>query len=203
MLIDLHCHSNVHSGCSSLAPDELVRLARAAGLDGICLTEHDRSWSEAEVRALSAEHEFVVLRGMEVTTELGHVLVFGLGAPTVDMYFAASLRRRVLEADGLMLLAHPARPGQPAVDLAVHAALFDGVEGLNGSDTAAQNAAATRLGAALSLPPVGGSDCHSPREVGVAATRLLRPVTTERELIAELRRGRHAAVALRHGGAPK
>lgn len=197
MLIDLHCHSNVHSGCSSLTPGELARLARAAGLDGICLTEHDRTWSEAEARALSAEHDFVILRGMEVTTELGHVLVFGLDAPAADMYFAAALRRRVLEAGGLMLLAHPARPGQPAVDLATHGQLFDGVEGRNGSDTAAQNAAAARLGAVLPLPPIGGSDCHSPREVGTAATYLVRPVASECALIAELRRGRHAAVAPR------
>jgi predicted metal-dependent phosphoesterase TrpH len=200
VLVDLHCHTQPLSACSSLAPAELARLARAAGLDAVCLTEHDRLRSADELRALSEEHGLLLLRGMEVTTELGHVLVFGLDSVPPGQFLAATLRREVEEAGGLMLLAHPARPGQPAVDPRTLAVLFDAAEGVNGSDSPAQNAAATRLGATLALPPTGGSDCHSPREVGAAATRLVRPVTNEAELIEELRRGRHQAVDLRRVG---
>ncbi|HLZ72330.1 MAG TPA: CehA/McbA family metallohydrolase [Dehalococcoidia bacterium] len=197
MLIDLHCHTRPLSACSSLQPVELARLARAADLDAVCLTEHDRLRPFEELQALSKEHGVLLLRGMEVTTELGHVLVFGLDSLPPDCFLAASLRRHVDEAGGLMLLAHPARPGQPAVDQRTAATLFDAVEGINGSDSAAQNAAATRLGASLVLPPTGGSDCHSPREVGTAATQLERPVTSESGLVEELRRGRHRAIDLR------
>src|SRR5947209_9951438 len=109
VLIDLHCHTAPLSSCSSLGVDELVERARAAGIDGVCLTEHDRSWSEAEVRAFGERLNFVVLRGMEITTELGHVLVFGLDRYEPDLYLSANLRRRVEDDDGLMLLAHPAR----------------------------------------------------------------------------------------------
>jgi predicted metal-dependent phosphoesterase TrpH len=175
----------------------LVRLARAAGLDAVCLTEHDRTWTEEAVRALGEELDFIVLRGMEVTTELGHVLVVGLDAPTMDMYFAASLRERVLAADGLMFAAHPARAGQAAVDWSIYGHLFDAAEGLNGSDGPAQNEAALRLATLLPLPPTAGSDCHSPREAGTVATVLAASVRTERELIDELRRGRHRVVDLR------
>lgn len=200
VLIDLHCHTQPLSACSSLSPAELARLAHAAGLDAVCLTEHDRLRSAEELRAPSGEHGLLLLRGMEVTTELGHVLVFGLDALPPGHFLAATLRRRVEEVGGLMVLAHPARPGQPAVDPRIVAELFDAVEGVNGSDSPAQNAVAARLGAAQSLPPTGGSDCHSPREVGTAATRLVQPVTNEGELIEELRRGRHQAVDLRRIG---
>ncbi len=198
MKIDLHSHTSSHSTCSSLSPEQLVELSRTAGLDAVCLTEHDRSWTDQEIRDLAERLEFVMLRGMEVTTELGHVLVFGVDRYEPDMYFAANLRRYVQAADGLMVLAHPARPGQPPADLVMHSNLFDALEGLNGSDGPAQNTAALRLGARLLLPPTAGSDCHSPREVGSVATVLEQPVFSERELIDELRRGRHQMVDLRY-----
>lgn len=197
MKIDLHCHSAPRSSCSSLSPEELIGLARGAGLDAVCLTEHDKSWTAAEIRALGERLDFVVLRGMEITTEFGHMLVFGLDRYEPDMYVAANLRRHVEAADGLMVLAHPARAGQPPVNLAVQGHLVDAVEGLNGSDGAAQNAAALRLGMRLTVPPIAGSDCHSPREAGTVATLLDRPASTERALIAELRRGLHRVVDLR------
>ncbi len=194
--LDLHCHTAAHSSCSSLTPEALVGLARTAGLDAICLTEHDRSWSAAEIVELRARLDFIVLRGMEITTELGHVLVFGLDRYEPDMYVAANLRRHVLEVNGLMILAHPARAGQPELDPRLIDGPFDALEGLNGSDGIVQNQAAMRLGARLPLPPTAGSDCHSQREAGTVATLLAHPIATERELIDELRRGRHTTAHL-------
>jgi hypothetical protein len=196
VLIDLHCHTAVHSSCSALSVEALVEGARAAGLDATCLTEHDASWTEDEAQALSHRLGFVVLRGIEVTTELGHVLAFGLDRFAPSYHIAASLRAAADAAGALLFLAHPARPGGPAVPPRERRALFDGVEGANGSDTVAQNEAAMPLGARLRLPPIGGSDCHAPHEIGRAATRLAQPVASTAELVAELRRGRHAAVSL-------
>jgi predicted metal-dependent phosphoesterase TrpH len=197
VLIDLHCHTSARSGCSSLSPEELVGLAKERGLNAVCFTEHDRSWSDLELAALGSRMDFCLFRGMEVTTELGHALVFGLDRFEPDMYFSARLRDRVVAAGGFMVLAHPARSGQPTIGLMECKTLFDAVEGLNGSDGPAQNAAAASLGAGMALPPIAGSDCHSPREVASAATKLRRPVSTERELVAELRCGRHEIVDLR------
>ena len=78
MLIDLHCHTRVHSACSALTPDALVRAAMARGLDGVCITEHDAMWAAEDVTGWATRFNFVVLRGMEVTTEVGHVLAYGL-----------------------------------------------------------------------------------------------------------------------------
>ena len=49
MLIDLHAHTSQESWDSTLTPDQLIESAKAAGLDGICLTEHDQFWSHDEV----------------------------------------------------------------------------------------------------------------------------------------------------------
>ncbi|MBM3945400.1 MAG: PHP domain-containing protein, partial [SAR202 cluster bacterium] len=78
MLLDLHCHTAPMSDDSILSPDDLVDASKRAGLDGVCLTEHDRFWSFADAQALTKRHGILVLPGCEVTTEDGHMLVFGL-----------------------------------------------------------------------------------------------------------------------------
>ena len=196
MLIDLHCHTRPLSACSDLTPDALLAGARAAGLDAVCLTEHDRLWPVDEARQLGERHGLVVLRGMEVTTEAGHVLVLGLEEPPPGMFFAATLRAAVEAAGGLMILAHPARAGMPRLDHREVARLFDGVETANGSDGRETNAASLPFARMTALPGIGGSDCHTAAEIGRAATRLPEWVTDEQGLIAALRRGLHEAVWL-------
>jgi len=192
MLIDLHCHTMPRSGCSAIDVAELIAHARRLGLDAVCLTEHDTLWDEKDVAALSAEHGFPVLRGVEVTTEVGHVLAFGLDHFSPLFHIAAQLRAAANVAGAVLVLAHPQRPGQPALTPDTRRALFETVEGINGSDTPAQNEAALRLATGMPLPPIGGSDCHALAEIGRAATRLAHPVRTTADLVAELKRGRHA-----------
>lgn len=191
MLIDLHCHTSRFSACSSLAPEALAIAARRAGLDALCFTEHDRLWPKADLDQLAAETGILLLRGVEVTTEAGHVLVFGLDSLPPGAFFARGLVAAVREAGGLVVLAHPARSGQPALAGGEVATLFDAVEVLNGSDGPGQNRAAVALARHTPLPGIAGSDCHSPSEVGTVATVLPRPVATERELVEVLRLGSH------------
>lgn len=196
MLIDLHVHTRPRSACSSLSPDELIEAAKAAGLDGLCLTEHDALWSQAEAAALAARHRFLVLRGAEITTELGHVLVFGLERLATDVCFAWRLREHVTAAGGVMALAHPFRSGGP-VDRGRTAGLFDALEAVNGSDGPALNRSAAGLAGGLRLPGLGGSDAHALHEVGTAATLFEVPVRDEETFLAALRAGRYRAVDLR------
>jgi len=52
MLIDLHTHTLPLSDDSELTPDELIEHAKSAGLDAICLTEHDAFWNDDDIAAL-------------------------------------------------------------------------------------------------------------------------------------------------------
>jgi predicted metal-dependent phosphoesterase TrpH len=109
LLIDLHCHTKVHSACSALTPDALVRAAQNRALDGVCITEHDAVWPLDDVIRLGGDLGFVVLRGMEVTTEVGHVLVYGLERHDPAMATLDELRRMARAEGALIYLAHPAR----------------------------------------------------------------------------------------------
>ena len=194
MLIDLHTHSTAYSNCSAVRPDDLVVAAKTAGLDAICLTEHDAFWPLALVRELGEKHGLVVLRGVEVTTEVGHVLVYGIEHWRPGLGTVEALHDFVREQDGLMFLAHPSRRyGRPADGMT--GTLFDSLEVMNASEGHLQNSMAAALARTCRLPGIGGSDAHTAAEVGGAATRLAKPVETESELIAELRLGRHVVEA--------
>jgi len=194
-LIDLHCHSLPRSTCSALQPEQLVDLARRRGLDGICLTEHDRLWPAAELAALRERTGFLVLSGVELTTEMGHVLAFGLEAVTAADAYAAGAFADAQRAGALLYLAHPARDGHLRVSKET-VQFFESVEAINGSDTRLQNLAASGLAKGFRLPGIGGSDCHAPAEVGRAATRFTAPIASTPELVAALRSGQYEAVRL-------
>ncbi len=65
MRIDLHTHSNRSDG--TLSPTELVRHARAAGLDVLSLTDHDTTEGWAEAAEAARECGLRLVPGIEVS----------------------------------------------------------------------------------------------------------------------------------------
>ncbi len=76
--IDLHMHSFPASPCSSVSVDQLIQEAKRIGLDAICLTDHNYVWEAERVKDLSQKHGILVLRGNEIITDQGDMLVFGM-----------------------------------------------------------------------------------------------------------------------------
>jgi hypothetical protein len=113
MLIDLHCHTFPLSDDSFLSPDQLIERARAVGLDGVCLTEHDSVWEPRKLRELAERHDFLIIPAIEVNSEDGHILVFGLNRYVSGMRQLPQLTRLVAEAGGAMIAAHPYRQFAP------------------------------------------------------------------------------------------
>ena len=195
MLIDLHCHTQPLSACSALTLDALVKAAVAKGIEGLCLTEHDRAWDPAELERARDASGIPIFTGVELTTDMGHVLAFGLPGPEC---FAASAREvfeNARQCGALLYLAHPARDGLLRVSHET-VEFFESVESHNGSDSKLQNLAAAGLARGFRLPGIGGSDAHSTAEVGRAATKFDRRIHDEAELLQALRDGAYAAVTL-------
>src|SRR6266568_1198726 len=113
MLIDLHTHTHPLSHDSLLSPDELIEAAKASSLDAVCLTEHDFFWDHPEVAALSKRHDFLVIPGIEVNTEDGHIVVFGLERFVYGMHRLHELARLAESAGAVMIAAHPYRRQLP------------------------------------------------------------------------------------------
>ena len=185
MIIDLHTHTYPNSDDSFLSPDELIEGAKAEGLDGICITEHDYFWDPEDIKSLSKRHGFLVLPGCEVNTDSGHVLVFGLRDYRFGMHKVEFLWGLVEQAGGAMIAAHPYRRRyltdqasdpdsyRAMLDTACHDRLFTvchGIEAVNGRASYGETAFAYDLADRLGLPTAGGSDSHRQNHLGTAAT---------------------------------
>lgn len=195
MLIDMHTHTSVFSTDSNLLPHEALERAAERGIDGVVLTEHDVLWPADRTARLAEQIGIVVLPGVEVTTELGHVLVYGLTEPFPRITDSKRLKAYCDERQALMYLAHPARdPGLRVPRAAME--LFDGVEGLNGCDGPLQNQSASSRGRSRPLPPIGGSDSHALHEVGTAATEFAANIKSLSDLMAALRSGDYQPTTL-------
>lgn len=209
MIIDLHTHSFPRSDDSYLEPAELIHQAKETGLDAICFTEHDWFWDKDDLARLSQEHDFLVLPGVEMNTEEGHILVFGIEEYTFGMHRTEYLKRIVDEEGGVMILAHPYRRNLHDED-DLHAAveqyrqkpffhLLDMIEVLNGRATERQNQFSQELCRQLNLKGIGGSDAHKMPDIPTCATLFDRRISNVEELITELKSGRFRAVDLRQG----
>ena len=153
----------------------------------------------------------------EFDTHQGHIIA--LGVPSgIYVRSVEELRPRVLDAGGLMILAHPFRfypsslsllysgwhePGEwPPERLAEHPlfGLVDAVEAWNYRATHAQNELAEACALIRGLPIVGGSDSHAPEDVGSFATEFEDDIRTTDQLMAAIRAGRCGPVELRADG---
>ena len=214
MLIDLHIHTKPLSHDSLLSPDDAISLAKERGLDAVCLTEHDFFWDVDQFRALAQRHAFPVFPGVELNTEDGHFVVFGLYEWVYGIHRTAELAALVERKGGVLIAAHPYRRQLPfelrhegdwseAMDRAAANPAYEHVcamESHNGRGSDRENAFARELCERLGLPRVAASDSHEPDDIGVCATDLSRRVTTVDELIAELKAGRFEPVAMRPAG---
>lgn len=192
-----------------MTADEAIRAAREAGLDGICLTEHDRAWQQSDTRFLAEKHGLPVFRGVEVMLQGAiEVLVFGLNIDFTTLLRLGELREMVNEAGGFIIYAHPFRGlreqtvSDPAAAMEVvlgraDIACIDAVEGRNGHNEEAHNHRALEMAARYNLKTTGGSDAHSVAEIGACVTVFERRVATDAELLNELKAGRFTSAAFR------
>ncbi len=206
MIIDLHTHTSPFSDDSFLTPAELIQRAKQSRLDAICLTEHDWFWDKDDLTRLSQEHDFLLLPGVEINTEDGHFLVFGLDEYIFGMHRTGYLKRIVDEVGGFMILAHPYRRHLhsddnllSAVERHSHNPFFrflDTIEVLNGRATERQNRFSQELCRQLNMKGIGGSDAHSPSDIPSFATLFERRISNLEELITELKAGEFRPIDL-------
>jgi predicted metal-dependent phosphoesterase TrpH len=170
--IDLHVHSSASSdGVSSIV--EIIEAARIKGLDGVAITDHDVIMEVESACKITRETGFLILPGIEVTTNEGHVLVlnphrtFKKGLPFMDVLSSA------LSDGSAVIIAHPTDPvshgvGPELVEKASY--LKVPLEVLNSSTMRCFNNSARILAERLSMPMCGGSDAHLAEAVGDAFT---------------------------------
>ena len=208
-VFDLHVHTARGSSDSSLTPEELVEEARRIGLDGVCLTEHGGGWHDHDLQRAFEGAGIIVLGGLEVATEMGHVLVFGLRSHVEGTHKIGELRKVVTRAGGVMVSAHPFRylfgqemgranllyrdgdRPETAAQAADHPLfeIVDDMEVANGANTDQENGFGAEVARHLGFNGTGGSDAHSVHGLGRCATLFEGDISSEADLIEALKAG--------------
>jgi predicted metal-dependent phosphoesterase TrpH len=202
MILDLHNHS-VRSDDGKARVENYCQWIRRRELplDGFVLTEHRQFDAESDYRALEDESGLLILKGSEVETDYGHVLVFGVNEDLLAAFDFARidlpLELVLRESARCGAVAIPCHPGRPNVGLFAHYAERGPVPGvtivetLNGGSRGSENDVAQKGAAEHGYRGVGGSDAHIVSHIGRCATRFDDPIRSVPDLVAALRAGRY------------
>jgi len=168
--IDLHVHTCYSEDAITTFKD-LVLYSKKRGLDGIAITDHDTVEGAMKFKETGG---LVLIPGAEVTTTRGHVLGLNLTKPIPKGLELDEAIRRIHEADGIAVAAHPSvflknslGPGDLKKDVKI-----DAVEVINASNFPffLSTRLNMKLAYQLNLPQTGGSDSHIPETIGLAYT---------------------------------
>ena len=168
--VDCHLHT-VASGDSVLTVEELADRARQAGLDVVCVTDHNVT--HAAVAAAERELGVRVIVGEEVRTPDGDVIGLFLTERIPYVLPVTEVVGRIRGQGGLVYVPHPfdlARSSLGRVLPGLCAAgSVDVIEVFNAKVAdQALNDEAARLAARFGLPGGAGSDAHDAPGVGAA-----------------------------------
>ena len=204
MILDLHAHSvKSDDGRAKVANYCQWIRKKEVPIDGFVLTEHRQFDAESDYASLAEEYGLRILKGSEVETEYGHVLVFGVTEALTAAFDFADIRlplARVLEQSaGHGAVAVPCHPGRTRVGMCAHIEEFGIPEGVeiievfNGGSRGSEDEQASALAEAQGYRGIGGSDAHIVSHIGRCATRFPAAVADEGELVEALRAGEFEA----------
>ena len=202
---DLHVHSTDGSDDAGGTVEgycKWVEARRKTGyhVDGFVLTEHRRYVDDANYSALAEQYDVTILRGIEVETDVGHVLVYGVNSDFLGRFDLSDIAlpyaevfRAAEETGGIAVGAHSGRPriglvehvGERGVSLETVGI----IEALNGGSSDYENGRSFDLASEHGLRTVGGSDAHFVSALGRCLTEFDVRVTSNEELVAALRSG--------------
>lgn len=186
MKIDLHLHASERSGCGRNTEEEMIAAAKAAGLDAIAFTDHDRLVEPDRLAAMSRAHSpFSIFGGVEVSVSpYDHCIVLGVQDPELEggKWSYEDLHRFVHDRGGFLAIAHPFRFGE-GFPFDLEALPPDAIE-VHSIHTSAENEARIReLAAAVGAGLMCNSDAHAVEHVGLFWNEVEGGAATDEELV--------------------
>lgn len=194
---DLHTHS-FFSPDAADSPERLIAAAKARGLSGIAITDHDTCEAHADLIAKGLERAdggavdgFLIVPGVEVSTSDGHLLCLGATLPAMAGKPSAEVVEAIHARGGLAIPAHPYDRWRSGIREAVlDRAPFDGLEVFNAAvSSRSYNVQARAYAERRGLSMTASSDAHHASAVGVSTTVFEMETLTLASLLAALRRG--------------
>ncbi len=196
--IDLHCHS-FFSGDGVSSPEENIASARAKGLHGFALTDHNTSDGCRHLLDQGLMREdgqpvdgFLIVPGAEITTAEGHLLCLGVLLPNnLKGTPAAEICKIVHDLNGITIPPHPYDLFRAGIREAVLDTLeIDALEVFNAATTFKRyNRLAFEYATQRGLPMTAGSDAHHAAAMGTAFTILNTDDFSTRGILDQVKKG--------------
>src|SRR5262245_45125935 len=176
--------------------------------DGFVLTEHRTFTPGLNLQRYWDEYGVLVLQGIEMDTNLGHLLVYGVNERVLQRIDLTKRmhdgRRIIAELTDLGAVAAPSHPFRESAFGSVLERNFAEVAGVriiesyNGQNRHQQNDRATMLATQHTLRSLGGSDAHflSPKWFLTCATEFDDTITSMTELVEALHYGTYRPIIL-------
>jgi predicted metal-dependent phosphoesterase TrpH len=211
MIIDMHVHTTA-SQDSPATVEDYCRFAkkfpRHHRLHGITLTEHRIYDGKTDYRKIAEKYGIHIFKGIEVDTDLGHLLLYGI---TGDFLKHVDISLRRINAKNLVqtaqdcgvvaVPAHPYRDSNFGEAIEGKNEAVNGItviEAVNGVNSSLENKKASLLTTGNRLKGTGGSDAHYANHHWflTCATRFDNPVYSDEDLAEELRKGNFRPIRL-------
>ncbi len=208
---DLHSHSIDASDDAGGTVEGYLkwiagRRKRGYRVNGFVLTEHRSFDASVTYDDLAAQFGTVVLKGAELETDVGHVLVYGIDDrlkkhfdfARVDLS-SADLFQAVYDFGGFAVAAHAGRPRigiWEYVEAGKNVDYIAAIEELNGGSSSEENGRSMALVEKHGFRRIGGSDAHYVSSIGRCLTAFNRPITRMEELVEQLREGEYFPVRI-------
>ena len=169
--IDPHVHSEAsYDGHDPV--ELLLEQAAEIGLDGIVVTDHDVIHESLRAAELAPEYGLLGIPGVEVSTEVGHLLAIGVTEMPPRRAPLDETVAWVRDHGGVAVVPHPFQRTRHGVPRR-HLVDCDAVEVFNSwLFTGFRNRRARRFAAEHGYPALAASDAHSVPHVGRAYTEL-------------------------------
>jgi predicted metal-dependent phosphoesterase TrpH len=211
VILDMHVHTAASDDSSATIEGyvELILAYRNVHpFDGFVLTEHRTFTPGLNLQRYWDEYGVLVLQGVEMDTNLGHLLVYGLNDRVLEQVDVSKRmhdgRRIIAELTDLGAAAAPSHPFRESAFGVVIERDITEVAGIgiletyNGQNRRKQNERASDLAARHNLRGLGGSDAHylSPQWFLTCATEFDETLTSTAELVEALHYGIYRPVLL-------
>ncbi len=197
LFIDLHCHSRF-SADGVAEPEALVAEAKAKGLHGFAITDHNTSacvdYFEQHGflnKEGTAVNGLLIIPGQEITTAEGHLLALGVSLPDLKGIPAIEAVSLIHQAGGLAIPPHPYDFFRAGIREPVLETLdIDALEVFNAATTLKRyNRHAFAYAQQRGLPMTAASDAHDHAALGTAYSILEAETFTVAGVLDAIRKG--------------
>jgi predicted metal-dependent phosphoesterase TrpH len=194
---DLHMHS-FFSADAAASPEQLIAAAKACGLSGIAITDHDSCEAHEYLIKKGLERPdglpvdgFLVIPGMEVSTAHGHMLCIGTTLPVMQDEPAHVVFEAIRERGGVAIPAHPYDRWRAGIHETVLDDLpLEALEVFNAAVSSRDfNERALAYAKNRGLSMTAASDAHHASAVGISVTTFEMETLSVAALLAALRKG--------------